>query len=74
MAEADAPAVVADTDVAKPVALTTVPAETQPAGAIAPQRRTHTGSLSRRMLLIASAWILVLLLGGGAAPARSVGA
>lgn len=35
-------------------------------------RRTHTGSLSRRMLLIASAWILVLLLGGGLALDRSL--
>jgi len=37
-----------------------------------PQRRTHTGSLSRRILLIASAWISVLLLGGGLALDRSL--
>ena len=36
------------------------------------QRRTHTGSLSRRILLIASGWISVLLLGGGLALDRSL--
>ena len=44
------------------------------AAALPPEvkRRTHTGSLSRRMLLIASAWISVLLLGGGHALDRSL--
>ncbi|MFM9935351.1 MAG: histidine kinase, partial [Novosphingobium sp.] len=32
----------------------------------------HTGSLSRRMLLIAVAWISVLLLGGGLALDRTM--
>jgi len=40
-----------------------------PSGA---SRRTHTGSLSRRILLIASGWISVLLLGGGLALDRSL--
>lgn len=33
----------------------------------APRRRRSTGSLSRRMILIAGAWITLLLLGGGLA-------
>jgi len=49
MAEADAPAVVADTDAGKPQALTS----------------RITGSLARRMIAIAALWISVLLIGGG---------
>lgn len=50
MAEADAPpAIVADTDTAKPAALTS----------------RITGSLVRRMIAIAAIWISVLLIGGG---------
>ncbi len=49
MAEADAPAVAADTEAAKPAALTS----------------RITGSLARRMIAIATIWISVLLLGGG---------
>jgi hypothetical protein len=30
-----------------------------------PKTAPHTGSLARRMMLIAFAWITVLLLGGG---------
>jgi hypothetical protein len=32
----------------------------------------HTGSLSQRMMLIAAAWIIVLLLGGGIALDRTL--
>jgi len=50
VAEADAPpAIVADTDTAKPAALTS----------------RITGSLVRRMIAIAAIWISVLLIGGG---------
>jgi signal transduction histidine kinase len=49
MAEADAPAVAADAEAAKPAALTS----------------RITGSLARRMIAIATIWISVLLLGGG---------
>ena len=49
MAEADVPAIVADTDAAKPQALTS----------------RITGSLARRMIAIAAIWISVLLIGGG---------
>ena len=49
MAEADVPAIVADTDAAKPQALTS----------------RITGSLARRMIAIAALWISVLLIGGG---------
>lgn len=38
-----------------------------PASAAAPPVARHTGSLTRRMLLIAFAWISLLLLGGGIA-------
>jgi hypothetical protein len=31
----------------------------------APAAPQHTGSLSRRMMLIAAGWITILLLGGG---------
>lgn len=50
MAEADAPpAIVAETDAAKPAALTS----------------RITGSLARRMIAIAAIWISLLLIGGG---------
>jgi len=49
VAEADAPAVVAETDADKPQALTS----------------RITGSLARRMIAIAALWISVLLIGGG---------
>jgi signal transduction histidine kinase len=49
VAEADTPAVTADIDAAKPVALTS----------------RITGSLVRRMIAIAAIWISVLLIGGG---------
>lgn len=45
--------------------------EGSPASAAPPSPR-HTGSLARRMLLIATAWILVLLLGGGIALDRTL--
>lgn len=49
-----------------------IPAEA--ADTLAPVKATapHTGSLSRRMLLIAFAWISVLLLGGGIALDRTM--
>ncbi|MHA6333999.1 sensor histidine kinase [Qipengyuania sp. CAU 1752] len=44
---------------------------TEPAGT-AFDRIPHTGSLSRRMMLISAAWIFVLLLGGGIALDRTL--
>ncbi len=44
------------------------PASPDAEGTIAP----HTGSLSRRMMLISAAWIFILLLGGGVALNRTL--
>ncbi len=38
----------------------------------APERKPHTGSLSRRMMLIAAGWITILLLVGGVALDRTL--
>ena len=38
----------------------------------APRRERHTGSLSRRMMLIAAGWISILLLLGGVALDRTL--
>lgn len=48
-----------------------VPDEVEHDGSVAPAIR-HTGSLARRMLLIAFAWVTVLLLGGGLALDRTL--
>ncbi|WP_420874054.1 sensor histidine kinase [Novosphingobium olei] len=52
--------------------MTTPPAQTVETMPEAPARAPHTGSLARRMLLIAFAWITVLLLGGGIALDRTL--
>ena len=41
-------------------------------GKAAPEKPQHTGSLAQRMMLIASAWIIVLLLLGGLALDRTL--
>ena len=41
--------------------------EGAPAGAAGPPQVPHTGSLARRMMLIAAGWITILLLVGGLA-------
>lgn len=52
--------------------MTTPPAQTVETMPEEPARARHTGSLARRMLLIAFAWITVLLLGGGIALDRTL--
>ena len=72
----------ASTTPTSPVAASDAPAVSAPAtvapaseeAASVPAAPPHTGSLSRRMMLIAAGWITVLLLGGGVALDRTLSA
>src|SRR5690606_16009982 len=56
----------------EPPAAAAPPAGASASGEAAPAGSSHTGSLSRRMLLIAAGWISILLLAGGVALDRTL--